>query len=155
MPDQPPNKPFHASRRLYGAVTATFLVFALAAGILVGPSYAVPIVVLWVLVMGFFAFNDIVARRNLERHDWDPLAAQDDERETVPSAHLIPDETALGDTAEAHTDLNPHDVPKDAPNRHAVEVQAEHEDGDTTRGDEYGAAGGRRLHHEEAPPSRT
>ena len=109
-------------------------------------------------VMLIFALNDMIARRNLRRHGDDPLAAQEDETETVPSAHLIPDETALGDTAEAHAELSPHDVPADAPNRHAVEVEAAREDGSddaTTRGDEHGAAGGRQLRAEEAPPSRT
>jgi len=139
---------------LYGATAALLIVFALAAGILVGASYALPILVLGVLVLAFFALNDLVARRNLERHGNDSRAAQDDASETVPTAHLIADETALGDTAEAHNDLSPHDVPIGSAIRPAVEAQAARSGG-TTRGDAYGAAGGRRLRDEEAPPART
>jgi hypothetical protein len=40
----------------------------------------------------------------------------------------------LGDTPEAHDELSPHDIPKDAPERHAAEHQAGGEGG-TTRGD--------------------
>ena len=137
---------------LYAGTAALMAIFALAA-VLAEPAYALPIVVLAAIVLGFFALNDVAARRNLERHGGDPAAAQGDEGEALPSAHLIPDATALGDTAEAHSDISPHDVPKDAPNRRAVERQAA-VDGGTTRGDEYGAAGGRRLRKEDAPPSR-
>jgi hypothetical protein len=138
----------------YAGTAALMALFALAAAVLVDPAYALPIVVLAVVVLGFFALNDVVARRNLARHGGDSVAAQDDASESVPSAHLIPDETALGDTAEAHDELSPHDVPIYAPNRRAVELQAARTGG-TTRGNEYGAAGGRRLREKQAPPTRT
>jgi hypothetical protein len=61
---------------------------------------------------------------------------------------------ALMALPEAHNDLSPHDVPMNAANRRAVETQAARTGG-PTRGNAYGAAGGRRLREEQAPPTRT
>jgi hypothetical protein len=62
-----------------------------------------------------------------------------DETQDPPSSDLMPDdETPLGDTPEAHDELNPHDLPIDHPGRKEAERQAgdPDEDGDrTTRGD--------------------
>ena len=44
------------------------------------------------------------------------------------------DGTALGDTPEAHDEVNPHDLPQDHPGRVAAEQQAGGTEG-TTRGD--------------------
>jgi hypothetical protein len=55
-----------------------------------------------------------------------------------------PDDTALGDTPEAHDELNPHDLPIDHPGRQEAERQAGGEGG-TTRGDQDRV---------EAPPAR-
>jgi hypothetical protein len=54
------------------------------------------------------------------------------------------DDTAVGDTPEAHDEVNPHDLPPDHPGRPAAEEQAGDEAG-TTRGDSERAA---------EPPSR-
>src|SRR4051794_16759953 len=67
--------------------------------------------------------------------------AMSDENEPIPSTHLIPDnETAAGDTPEAHDEINPHDLPAGHPGRPAAEQKAEEEPSDdgarTTRGDE-------------------
>lgn len=45
------------------------------------------------------------------------------------------DDTAVGDTAEAHDEVNPHDLPPDHPGRQAAEEQA---------GDEASTTGGER-----------
>ena len=99
------------------------------------------------LVAGWFALNGVARRNVASRHD-SPEDAMSDETEPLPSAHLIPDdETAAGDTPEAHDEINPHDLPPGHPGRRAAEEQAE-ADGDgarTTRGDDDLA---------QAPPAR-
>ena len=93
-----------------------------------------------VLVGIVLAINAAMRRRVTARHD-SIEDAMSDENEPMPSAHLIPDnETAAGDTPEAHDEINPHDLPPDHPGRQAAEAQAEEEPRDdgarTTRGDE-------------------
>jgi hypothetical protein len=98
-------------------------------------SYILAIVVLLVIVLALFAANAALRRRVTARHD-SIEDAMSDEREPLPSAHLIPDNTTpAGDTPEAHDELNPHDLPPDHPGREAAEEQAGGEEG-TTRGHE-------------------
>ena len=60
---------------------------------------------------GIFALNGAMRRNVTARHD-SLDDAMSDENEPLPSAHLIPDdETAAGDTPEAHDEINPHDLP--------------------------------------------
>ena len=90
------------------------------------------------LVAGWFALNGVARRNVASRHD-SPEDAMSDETEPLPSAHLIPDdETAAGDTPEAHDEINPHDLPPGHPGRRAAEEQAEADDDGarTTRGDD-------------------
>ena len=47
----------------------------------------------------------------------------------------------LGDTAEAHDEINPHDLPKDNPGRPAAEQMVQGDGGTTVGHDEGGAAG--------------
>src|SRR3954471_24892650 len=93
-----------------------------------------------VLVGAVLAINGVLRRRVTSRHD-SLEAAVSDENEPLPSAHLIPDnETAAGDTPEAHDEINPHDLPRDHPGRRAAEEQADEAQGEddvpTTRGDD-------------------
>ncbi|HEV2787326.1 MAG TPA: hypothetical protein VGV67_13090 [Solirubrobacteraceae bacterium] len=120
---------------------ALFIVFAVAAGALAGAQYAVPIVILAVIVLAFIALNGVLSRRSLARHGGDPQAAEADDDDGLPSAHLIPDDRPLGDTAQAHDEISPHDLPRGSPGRRAAERQAARRGG-TTRGHEDGAAGG-------------
>jgi hypothetical protein len=69
--------------------------------------------------------------------------AQDDKRKAPPhdeDAHepLGPatpdDETAAGDTPEAHDEISPHDLPPDHPGRREAERQASENESGTTRG---------------------
>jgi hypothetical protein len=100
--------------------------------------YAVIAVVLIVMVV--LAINGAMRKRVTSRHD-SIQDAMSDENEPIPSSHLIPDnETAAGDTPEAHDEINPHDLPAGHPGREAAEKQAEEQPRDdgarTTRGDE-------------------
>ena len=93
-----------------------------------------------VLVGIVLAINGAMRKRVTSRHD-SIEDALSDETEPLPSSHLIPDnETAAGDTPEAHDEINPHDLPAGHPGRQAAEEQAEAEPGDddarTTRGDD-------------------
>ena len=133
---------------IYGVTAVLLGIFAVAAGVLAGAEFAIPIVILAALVLGFLMLNGVLARRSLARHGGDPDAAQDDGDDAVPAAHLIPDDRPLGDTAEAHDEISPHDLPKGARNRRLAEAQAGRRNG-TTRGNRDGAAGGRVLEAEE------
>ena len=89
-----------------------------------------------VLVGIVLAINGAMRKRVTSRHD-SIEDAMSDETEPLPSSHLIPDnETAAGDTPEAHDEINPHDLPVDHPGRLEAERQAgDHDDDRTTRGD--------------------
>jgi hypothetical protein len=96
-----------------------------------------------VLAIGAVAMG-VMARRATED---DPAvkAVPESEREQMPGVFMTgeageagasgEDDTAVGDTAEAHDEINPHDLPVDHPGREAAEEQARGEAG-TTRGDE-------------------
>jgi hypothetical protein len=129
------------SRLILTAAASLLAIFAIAAGVLAGAEFAIPVLILAVLVLGFLALNTLLARRTMQRHDGDPAAAQQDAGDGWPAAHLIPDDRPLGDTAQAHDEISPHDLPKGAPGRRAAEAQAA-QHGGTTRGHAQGAAGG-------------
>jgi hypothetical protein len=133
---------------IYGAAALLLGLFAVAAGVLAGAEFAIPIAILAALVLGFLMLNGLLARRSVARHGGDAGAAQADGDDVLPAAHVIPDDRPLGDTAEAHDEISPHDLPKGAPNRRAAEAQAARRNG-TTRGNRDGAAGGRVLEAEE------
>jgi hypothetical protein len=108
-----------------------------------------------VLVGVVLAINGAMRKRVTTKHD-SIEDAMSDESEPIPSTHLIPDnETAAGDTPEAHDEINPHDLPAGHPGREAAEEQAEQEPSDdgarTTRGDdELARAAPKRDEHLEA-----
>ncbi|CAA9533605.1 MAG: hypothetical protein AVDCRST_MAG67-4520 [uncultured Solirubrobacteraceae bacterium] len=129
------------SRLIFTAAACLLAIFAIAAAVFAGAEYAIPIVILGVLVLSFLALNALLAKRTMQRHGGDEGAAQDDGADAVPAAHLIADDRPLGDTAQAHDEISPHDLPKDSPARRAAEAQAARRGG-ITRGHEKGAAGG-------------
>jgi hypothetical protein len=123
------------------ALVAAFVVIFGVTVILTGnPTYLIAAVIIAALVIGWSLLNRGVSKKVASRHD-SLDDAMSDENEPIPSTHLIPDnETAAGDTPEAHDEINPHDLPTDHPGRQAAEAQAEEEPRDdgarTTRGDE-------------------
>ena len=65
-----------------------------------------------------------------EKHD----GAPHDDNAKEPLGPFTPDdETPLGDTPEAHDEINPHDLPLDHPGREEAEEMAGGDEG-TTRG---------------------
>jgi hypothetical protein len=131
------------------ALVVAFVVVYGVTVVLTGhPVYLIAGVIIAALVVGYSLVNRGVSKKVASRHD-SLEDAMSDESEPIPSSHLIPDnETAAGDTPEAHDEINPHDLPTDHPGRQAAEAQADEgrEDGArTTRGDEELA---------QAPPKR-
>jgi hypothetical protein len=122
-------------------VIAVFLVVFGITVILTGnPTYLIAAVMIAALVVGWALLNRAMTKRVATKHD-SIEDAMSDESEPIPSTHLIPDnETAAGDTPEAHDEINPHDLPPDHPGRAEAERQAEEEPSDdgarTTRGDD-------------------
>src|SRR3954467_8827821 len=121
-------------------VAAFVVIFGITVILTGSPSYLIAAVMIAVLVLAWAGFNRVMTKRVESRPD-SIEDAMSDEAEPLPSAHLIPDnETAAGDTPEAHDEINPHDLPRDHPGRAAAEAQAEAEPSDdgarTTRGDE-------------------
>jgi hypothetical protein len=126
-----------------------FLVVYGVTVVLIGkPTYLIAGFMIAALVVGYGVFNRAVTKRMANRHG-SIEDAMSDEREPVPSAHLIPDdETAAGDTPEAHDEINPHDLPPDHPGRQEAERQADERPADegarTTPGDADPAEAGER-----------
>jgi hypothetical protein len=92
---------------------------------------ALPIIVLALVCAGaYFAFRTIGTSRRAETDSDDP----------VP--RLSEDEARpLGDTPEAHDEINPHDLPPDHPGRHKAEEMAAGDEGETAGMESGGAAG--------------
>jgi hypothetical protein len=130
-------------RWIYPAIAAFLAIYVVVMLIAGEPVWIVPGVILAAIVLAYAAFNDALSRRQLAAHDGDPLAVQRDNEDPIPSTHLIPDdETAAGDTPEAHDEISPHDLPIDHPGRQEAEAQAGGPGG-TTTGNAEGAQGGR------------
>jgi hypothetical protein len=85
-------------------------------------AYVIAIVILLVIIALWFGVNNALRKRVSDKHDGDTQRALSDEREPIPSAHLITDdERPAGDTPEAHDEINPRDIPQDNPARHEAE----------------------------------
>ncbi len=125
-----------------GVLGVFFVVFIITAFLTGEPMYAIPVVILTLLVLAYALFTRAMSKR-IERKHGSLEDALSDEDEDIPSAHLIPDDdTAMGDTPEAHDEITPHDLPLDHPGRQAAEAQAGHQGGTTTGNAEGGADGG-------------
>jgi hypothetical protein len=112
------------TRWLTGVVVLFLVAFAGTALLTGEPGYIVPVLVLALLLAGYALLNRALMQRKVHR-DGSLEEAMSDNTDPVPSAHLVPDdETALGDTPEAHDEVSPHDLPKDHPGRAAAERQA-------------------------------
>ena len=96
---------------LLGAL-ALFVVAALLTG---DAIWVVPVLILFgVVAVGLV--GHLALRKRVEQTGGDT---------TLPAAHVeYDDETALGDTPEAHDEISPHDLPVDHPGRQEAEKQA-------------------------------
>ena len=88
------------------------------------------LVIVAICVVAFIAFRTIGTSSRAEEDSTDP----------VP--RLSTDEARpLGDTPEAHDEINPHDLPPDHPGRSKAEEMAEGDEGETEGMESGGAAG--------------
>ena len=103
----------------------------------------IAVIILAALVAAFFVVNAAIQRRQMNKHGGDVEAALSDSDDSLPAApHITDSDRPLGDTSEAHDELNPHDVPKwDRATRGAAEEQSGGLGG-TTGGNREGEAGG-------------
>jgi hypothetical protein len=104
-------------------LTAAVFVPMIAAAFLSGePVYAIPVALVGLIVLVHWVFSQLLARQAMARHGGSAEAAMSDADDAVPSAPFIADEdTALGDTSQAHGEINAHDFPKGSPERAEVE----------------------------------
>lgn len=117
--------------------------------------WLIPIAIVVLLVIGLLVLWQKGTKANMDRYDGDVEAAMSDDESSIPSTPFIPDPvTALGDTPEAHAEINPHDLPIDHPGREAAEEQAADEAAETT-GNAEGAGGGRFARTEDETTQRT
>jgi hypothetical protein len=104
----------------------------------VSATWIIPIVIVLLIIVGLFVVWQKGTKANMDRYDGDVEAAMSDDESSLPATPLIPDPaTALGDTPEAHAEINPHDLPIDAPGRQAAAEQAAREDAETTGGERF------------------
>jgi hypothetical protein len=132
------------SRGMLLVITAFFVVYTATVLLTGHPEFLIPAAILAAIALTFALANRALTKRALDRHDGDHGAVAADSTDNVPSPAGFPDDSRpVGDTPEAHDEINPHDIPKwDAETRQAAEAQAGSED-EETRGNVEGGAGGR------------
>jgi predicted lipid-binding transport protein (Tim44 family) len=122
--------------RFTGLIIAGLLLGAAViavAWIILGSEYAIPLVIL-----AFVGLIVMLGFRLISSRNRDP---SDNTEGGLPAQQ--PDPTRpLGDTAEAHDEINPHDFPLYNPGRHAAERLSTGA-GNTTRGMDAGGAAGK------------
>src|SRR2546430_2186526 len=124
-------------------VAAVFVILAIIVVIAGEPLFVIPIALLGGLVAAWFLISRGTTERIADKHRGGIDEAVSDEREPIPATHLMEDhERPLGDTPEAHDEINPRDIPPGSPARQAAEEQVAARDRDETRGNVEGAQGG-------------
>ena len=89
-------------------------------------AYVIAIVLVLLVIAFIYGVNRLMHARIADKHGGEPERALDDEREPIPSTHVITDDDRpAGDTPEAHDEISPRDIPKDNPARQEAEAQAE------------------------------
>jgi hypothetical protein len=122
------------SRWMVATIVGFMVIYSVTVLLASDPIFILPVLILGALLLGYALLNRTLTKRLVDRHG-SLEAAMGSGGETIPATHLMADdETPLGDTNEAHDEINPHDLPMDHPGRKAAEEQAGGEDG-TTQGD--------------------
>jgi hypothetical protein len=103
------------NRLIPGLLVLAIAAFALAALLTGDAIWAVPVLILLGIVGLMFA-GQAALKKRVEQTGGDT---------TLPAAHVeAEDSTDLGDTAQAHDEISPHDLPVDHPGRQEAERQA-------------------------------
>jgi hypothetical protein len=113
----------------FGVVAA--IVVAVAAWLALGIGAGLVVLLLAAICIGVFA---------VYRTAGTSADAATDNTDTTPRLRAE-GERPLGDTPQAHDEINPHDLPPDHPGRHTAERMAEGDEGSTAGMAEGGAAG--------------
>jgi hypothetical protein len=119
-----------------------FIIVAVAAALAGGITWAIPVVLVGLILAVVLGVQARMASTELQRHHGDPNEAMRDSSEGgLPKTHVLgDDQTALGDTPEVHAEISPHDFPKGAPERQAAERMAAEESGGNPEGTTGGQA---------------
>src|SRR5215213_9268524 len=108
-----------------------FVVVAIVAWVAVGAELGIPVLILAaVCAAAAIAYRTIGTSRS----------APADSTDSVPRLSAEGNRP-LGDTPEAHDEINPHDLPPDHPGRRTAEEMADGDEGETAGMSEGGAAG--------------
>ena len=118
---------------LIGIIVAVIL--AVVAWIALGSEFGIPILVLAVIcILAAIAYRMMAGSTSTD-------AGYADATDPTPKVPTSGDGRPLGDTREAHDEVNPHDLPRDNPGRRTAEEMAGSEEGTTTGHAQGGAAG--------------
>jgi hypothetical protein len=121
--------PFGAAGVIFGIVAG--IVIAIVAWVAMGIGAALVVLLLAAICAGvFFAYRTAGTSRD----------AATDNTDATPRLRAEGNRP-LGDTPEAHDEINPHDLPPDHPGRHAAEEMAQGDEGETAGMSAGGAAG--------------
>ena len=118
---------------LIGIIVAAVL--GLVAWIVLGAEFGIPILVLAAIcILAAIGYRMLAGSTSED-------AGYADATDSMPKVPTSGDGRPLGDTREAHDEVNPHDLPLSNPGRQTAEEMAGDEGGTTTGHDEGGAAG--------------
>lgn len=122
------------SRWMIATIVGFMVIYSVTVLLSSDAIFIVPVLILGALLLGYALLNRFLTKRLVDKHGSLEEAMGSGE-ESIPATHLMADDdTPLGDTKQAHDEINPHDLPMDHPGRKAAEAQAGGEDG-TTQGD--------------------
>ncbi len=116
---------------LVGGIVAGIVV-GIVGFVTVGAELGIPVLILTAIcAAAALAYRTVGTSRS----------APSDNTDTVPRLSAV-EGRPLGDTPQAHDEINPHDLPPDHPGRHAAEEMAQGDEGATAGMESGGAAGG-------------
>ena len=119
---------------LIGIIAAAIL--GVVAWIVLGAEFGIPILVLAAIcILAALAYRMMAGSVSED-------AGYTDETDPTPKVPTSGDGRPLGDTADAHDEINPHDLPLDNPGRQTAEEMSGDIDS-TTSGHAQGGAAGR------------
>jgi hypothetical protein len=117
---------------LIGIIVAVIL--AVVAWIVLGSEFGIPILVLAAICIAAAIGYRMMAGST------SPEAGYADATDSTPKVPTSGDGRPLGDTREAHDEVNPHDLPLDNPGRTTAREQSGDEEGTTTGQEQRGSA---------------
>jgi hypothetical protein len=119
---------------ILGGIVAAAIV-GVVAWIALGAEFGIPILILAAIcILAAIGYRLMAGSASGD-------AGYTDATDPTPKVPTSGDGRPLGDTADAHDEINPHDLPLDNPGRQTAEEMAGGDEGTTSGHDEGGAAG--------------